>query len=179
MVEVAAPVPAAKVIFLIFPDPASETNKFPAESKTIPEISLNWAWVLSPSLSPWSPFPITWVTFPETSILEILCLPVSPTNRFPLESNAKALGFVIPTSNLGPSSLSWDHSPLPAKVETTPEGVIFLITWFSLSATYKLPLESSVIPDGWANWALAPVSSVYPLVPDPAKVVTEDNSAIS
>ena len=167
------------MIFLIFPDPASATNKFPAESNTIPEIQLNWAWVLSPSLSPWSPWPITCVTFPFVSILDILFLPFSPTYKFPLESKAKALGFVIPTSNLGPSSLSWAHSPFPAKVVTTPEGVIFLITWFSLSATYKFPLESSVMPEGWSNWALAPVSSVYPLIPDPAKVVTDDNSAIS
>ena len=38
--------------------------------------------------------------------------------------------------------------PLPATVEIFPDWSILRILWFSLSATYTLPLESTIVPYG-------------------------------
>ena len=50
--------------------------------------------------------------------------------------------------------------------------VIFRIRWFSPSATYTLPSESTATPDGDLNRAAVPVPSADPVVPLPASVET-------
>ena len=63
--------------------------------------------------------------------------------------------------------------PLPAKVVTTPAGVIFLMRLLSPSATYTLSLLSTATPKGLLKEADVPVASVAPLTPSiPAKVLT-------
>ena len=140
---------------------------------------LNWVEFLSPLASPHSPFPETWVTFPDVSILDILCLPFSATYIFPEASNTKIAGLANPTSNFDPSFLSWAQSPFPAQVVTFPLVSIFLIKLLSLSATYKFPEASNTEPIGYLNFASVPIPSLEPVWPEPANVLTWLSSTIS
>jgi len=60
----------------------------------------------------------------------------------------------------------------PARVETTPKGEIFLITDCPNSPTKIVPCTSTTILPGVVNRAFVPMSSIYPIVPLPAIVVT-------
>ena len=66
---------------------------------------------------------------------------------------------------------------LPAKVVTTPAGVILRIRSLPISDTYRLPSKSKLSPYGELNVALVPVPSVEPDVL-PAKVVTTPSGVI-
>ena len=50
----------------------------------------------------------------------------------------------------------------PAKVVTTPAGVIFRIVLLDESATNTLPDPSTATPAGLMNWAAVPVPSIVP-----------------
>ena len=71
----------------------------------------------------------------------------SPTNRFPNESIAIPVGALNPAFVPVPSN----HVavPDPAKVVTTPDGVTLRMRWLPLSTTYKFPVASKTILDGW------------------------------
>ena len=90
----------------------------------------------------------------------------------PLESKASDAGLLKVAAVPVPFVLPLVPVPAvvePANVVTTPEDVIFLILLFPVSATYKLPLESTVMPHIEEKAAAVPVPSVFPAV-DPANV---------
>ena len=62
--------------------------------------------------------------------------------------------------------------PEPAKVDTTPAGVILRIRWLNLSAAYTVPPVSTAKPSGQLNFAAVPVPSANPETPAPASVET-------
>src|SRR3954466_4133805 len=65
------------------------------------------------------------------------------------------------------------HPGQPAIVVTTAPAVIFRIVLLPVSATYNVPVLSTVMADGPPNRAAAPVASVDPNCPAvPASVVT-------
>ena len=69
--------------------------------------------------------------------------------------------------------------PVPAKVLTSPAGVIFLIRLLVTSATYTLSLLSTATPEGPLKEAAVPVPSAEPVTPAvPAKVVTSPADVI-
>lgn len=82
-----------------------------------------------------------------------------------------ALNFAeVPVPSVFPAT------PDPAIVVTFPAGVIFLMIWLPVSATYKLLLESIAIPVGLLNLAQVPKPSVFPVqLKQPAN--TETNPA--
>ena len=82
-----------------------------------------------------------------------------------------ALNFAeVPVPSVFPAT------PDPAIVVTFPVGVIFLMIWLPVSATYKLLLESIAIPVGLLNLAQVPKPSVFPVqLKQPAN--TETNPA--
>src|SRR5690606_22069507 len=63
-------------------------------------------------------------------------------------------------------------APEPAKVLTTPPGVILRIRWLKISAIYRLPAASKTPPEGWLKLAAVPVPLAAPIAPEPAKVLT-------
>ena len=67
--------------------------------------------------------------------------------------------------------------PDPANVLTAPEGEIFLITLFKVSATYRFPCLSLTIPRGLLNEAEFPVPSNNP-GDDPAKVAVSGDEVL-
>src|SRR5512142_937758 len=61
----------------------------------------------------------------------------------------------------------------PARVVTTPSGVILRLVALPVSATYTFPATSTARPPGWLNRAFVPVPSWVPTAPvDPANVLT-------
>ncbi len=74
----------------------------------------------------------------------------------------------------GPLPLAEPETPaVPATVDTTPAGVTLRTVSLLVSATYTFPLASTPMPDGWLNWAAAPVPSAWPVMWGvPAIVVT-------
>ncbi len=71
-----------------------------------------------------------------------------------------------------PVPLAEPTVPLPAKVVTSPAGVIFLIALFPKSATNTFPLLSTHVAFGALKVALVPVPFANPEVPEPANVLT-------
>ena len=99
--------------------------------------------------------PASVVTTPRGVICRIVLLPVSVTNRFPPASTAmpalpKALNENCATA---PAPSVLPVVPVPASVVTAAAGVIFLIFWFWLSTTYRLPALSMAMPPGRLNRA--------------------------
>ena len=83
--------------------------------------------------------------------------------------STKPLGQTISTAQSAPAG--------PAKVVTTPSGVIFRMSCAPKSATYKLPALSATMPNGNSKRAAAPVPSrillkLESLPAVPAKVTT-------
>src|SRR4051812_4347658 len=71
-----------------------------------------------------------------------------------------------------PSALP-EENAAPANVVTTPPGMILRIVLLLESATYSVPVVSTVIPEGLANRAALPVPSTWPELPaTPASVLT-------
>ena len=97
-----------------------------------------------PSLEPDVVLPANVVTTPAEVILRTQLFPPSATYTFPSESSITPRGNLklalapVPSANIG--------DPLPAKVVTTPKGVILRITWLPVSATYTFPDESIATP---------------------------------
>ena len=81
---------------------------------------------------------------------------------------AISIGALKPALLLAPSKEV--AAPVPAKLVTSPAGVIFLILLFPKSATYTLPALSTLNPDGVLNFAIVPLPSRYPEVVPPASV---------
>ena len=112
-------------------------------------------------------FPARVVTTPP-GVIFLMVLLASATITLPLESTAMLRGLLniaaVPVPSAKPLTL-------PAKVVTTPSGVIFLMRWFAVSATNTLPLESTPTPRGKKNVAAIPVPSAEP-IELPARVVT-------
>jgi hypothetical protein len=50
-----------------------------------------------------------------------------------------------------PAPFAEPTAPVPAKVVTTPAGVILRILFDNVSARYRFPVESLTIPDGELN----------------------------
>ena len=125
---------------------ASDTYRFPAESIVIPIGLLKLAAVPVSSAEPSEPLPANVLTTPKDVILRILLLPESAIYRFPNESIA------IPDGPLKlayvPVPSVYSHEPLPANMLTLPSGVILRIILLPVSATYRFPAESTVIPYG-------------------------------
>ena len=118
--------------------------------------------VPEPSVLPELPaVPANVETVPLEVTLRTTLLWLSATNTFPLPSTATDVGWlnwaVVPV----PSVVPEDPSD-PASVVTTPAAVTLRITWLFLSATKRLPLESSASPYGWLKRAAVPVPSTEP-----------------
>ena len=60
--------------------------------------------------------------------------------------------------------------PLPANVVTVPDELILRILWLPTSLTYKLSLESIVIPYRVLNLACSAEPFKNPLVPKPVNI---------
>ena len=148
----------------------SATNTFPKASTATPKGLLKLAVIPVPSIEPEVPLPAKVVTTPSAVILRILGLPTSDTY---ILFNAS---IVMPWGKLKLAKISTESfdpcKPLPAKVVTTPLGVILRILWLPISATYTLPKASTASPLGLLKLAATPVPFVEPLTPLPAKVVT-------
>jgi hypothetical protein len=71
-----------------------------------------------------------------------------------------------------PTPFTPPAAPLPASVDTRPEGATLRIRWFEASLTNKLPTESMETPWGELNEAAVPKPFVKAAFPEPAKVVT-------
>ena len=85
---------------------------------------------------------------------------VSATYTFPAESTATPRGALNEATVLLPVANPAD--PLPANVVTTPPGVIFLMRWLLVSATYTFPAESKATPQGPLKVADTPVALTEP-----------------
>jgi hypothetical protein len=94
----------------------------------------------------------------------------SAMNKLPEVSNSRPIGNSNRADDLLP--LTKPTSPVPAKVVTTPDGVIKRITLFLLSETYTLFAESTATPCGSLKNAFMPVPSMKSAVPSPASVYT-------
>ena len=126
----------------------------PIDLENLASSKLPSLWALFPA------FPANLDTYPsEISILIIVFAPWSATHKSPFESKVKGPGFLNLAFNKLPSF--WPQFPLPAKSETSADGVIFLILWLLWSETYKLSLESIAIPDGDLKEASDPFPFAY------------------
>jgi len=114
--------------------------------------------------------PASVVTRPAGVILRIVLFPKSATKTFPAPSAATFIGMknlaVLPVPSVLPKLPAE-----PAKVLTTPVGVILRIVWAKGSATKTLPEPSTPTPAGLKNRAALPVPSTLPIPDWPTKVV--------
>lgn len=108
----------------------------------------------------------------QAVICRIVSLRVSATYTSPALSAASPKGRQNCALEAAPSVDP--HTSVPARVVTTPVGVISRMTLLKLSATYTLPAASVPIPCGSQNRAAEPVPFAYPGTPAmPARVVTD------
>ena len=121
-----------------------------------------------PSANDDVPLPAKLVTTPSGVILRIKCK-FTTTYKLLDESIVKPCSIL--NDALVPVSSVFPYEPLPAKVVTTPSGVILRILKLLESATYTFPLESTAIPRGVLNLAFVPVPVIFPCEL-PARVVT-------
>ena len=202
--EPATPEPAnvvttpADVILRILLLLLSATNKFPELSAITPLGKLKVAAVPVASVEPATPDPakvdtvtvvlvgseqpksagvvvVDWLDATDAIFL-ILLFPASATYKLPEVSKAKYSGLLKLAVVLVPSALP--VTPVPAIVDTIPETSILRILFPLLSATYKFPAVSSVIPSRLLKLAVIPVPSSLPELPDPAIVVTTPDAVI-
>jgi hypothetical protein len=94
----------------------------------------------------------------------------------PLASNVMSVG-PLNCADV-PIPLAPPAVPLPANVDTTPEGRILRTRWLITSATYTLPRESAETPLGSQNEEAVPRPFAKAAVPEPAKVVTAPKGVI-
>src|ERR1035441_6629482 len=92
--------------------------------------------------------------------------------RMPVESTTTpegAANWAAVAEPLSPPKLA---NPFPATGMITPSETLRM-RLLSVSATYKLPAESTATPEGEANWALVagPLAPLKQHVPSPATVV--------
>ena len=107
-------------------------------------------------------------TFPDELILRINWLPASLTYKLPLKSAVTRYGLWNCATPADPSINP--AFPSPANVDTVPDKSILRILWLAWSATYKLPLISTVTPYGLSNWATPAEPFKNPIVPLPANI---------
>ena len=160
----------AGVIFRSTLLPLSATYTFPNGSVPTPKGPLNEAAVPVPLVNPETPLPAKVVTTPAGVILRIRLFPKSDTYKLPAASVSIPVGLLNEAAV--PVPLALPETPLPAKVVTTPAGVIIRIRSLPLSATYTFPAASVPNPKGSLNEAAVPVPLVLPAIPLPAKVLT-------
>jgi hypothetical protein len=98
-------------------------------------------------------------------ILRIVEAPKSATKTSPALSQVTLTGPLKRAAEPQPSLLPQELA-LPARVVTTPAGVIRRMVWFSRSATMTFPAASQATPVGKAKRAAPPVPSALP--DDPA-----------
>jgi hypothetical protein len=94
----------------------------------------------------------------------------SPTITTPVEVTARPCGILKVAAV--PKPFIDDATPLPAKVVTTPEGVMRRNRLFTPSTTITFPTKSIATDLGPLNAAVMPFPSVHAAIPDPASVVT-------
>src|SRR6476660_3485289 len=112
------------------------------------------------------------VTTPAGVILRMVQLARSATYPMPVASTATPVGRLKRAAAPVPSVLPVLPA-VPARVVTTPAGVILRMVALVWSATYTVPAASTATPTGVLNRAAAPVPSVLPVLPAvPARVVT-------
>ena len=123
-----------------------------------------------PSVTPEAPFPANVVTIPEgrTSLTRKLSL--SPTYAFPALSRAMPAGPLNEAAVPRPSAL--EALPLPARVVTTPPGLILRTLRLLKSATNTFPAASSATDAAILKAAAVPTPSAKAPTPLPARVVT-------
>ena len=121
-----------------------------------------------PSAEPNTPEPANVVTTPAGVILRTSKLAHSVTYKLPAASIAMPSGQLNRASNGFVEFVLPETPEAPAKVVTTPAGVIFrMLCPVELSATNMLPEASKQMPSGLVNRAAVPVASVYPVLPAP------------
>ena len=158
------------VIFLMRWELVSATNTFPPASTATPLGLLKEAAVPLPSANVAFPLPANVLTKPSDVIFLMRLLPWSATYKLPAESKATPWG--LPNFAAVGRPSAYPYAPLPAKVLTTPPGVIFLMRWLFVSAKKILPAASTATPDGLQNVAAVPRPSPTPCFPLPAIVLT-------
>ncbi|MBK9966355.1 MAG: hypothetical protein IPP07_16250 [Holophagales bacterium] len=116
--------------------------------------------------------PLSVVTTPCGVTRRITSFPESATYAFPAPSTA---------TPVGDENLAWLPAPssdplrpgFPARVVTTPSGVIRRSVWPWMSVTKTLPPASTATPSGPVNRAALPMPSSPPEAPArPARVET-------
>src|SRR6266496_4340483 len=141
--------------------PLSATYRLvPLLSTTRPLGCLNVAAVPVPSALPAVPaVPASVVTTPEAmTIRRMVWLFLSATYRLvPLLSTARTWGRLNSAAAPVPSALPAVPA-VPARVLTTPAGVILRMVWFLIPAVYRLPALSRTTP----NWGGNPAAAAGP-----------------
>src|SRR6266496_2810139 len=123
---------------------------------------LNVAAAPVPSAPPPVPavLPARVVTTPLAMTIRRMLLPprVDTYRLVPLLSTARPWGWLNRAAAPVPSTLP-DVPPWPARVLTTPAGVILRMVWFLVPAVYRLPALSRTTPNWGGNPAAAAVPS--------------------
>ena len=120
------------------------------------------------------PLPANVVTVPAGEILRILLFRESAT--YMLRSGPSVTPIGSKKEAETPNPFARAGLPEPATVETTPPGVMRLMRWFCVSATYKSNAALKARPTGFKNLDVVATPSAYPsTLPanvGPANVVT-------
>jgi hypothetical protein len=105
---------------------------------------------------------------PVGVIFSITWLPLSATYTFPARSTAMPFGLATLELVAAPAA-GGPMLPVPAKIDSTPPGVTFSISFGPVSAMYTSPELSTATPAGYHRAELVAVPGVgAPLVPRPA-----------